>query len=153
MNKFIFRLCLSVCATLLVFSCDDEAGNLTPPTPEALLTQTWRIQDITVYENGEEVSSADYSRTSITFNEDGTYSVDVVSNAFPESSGTWAWANPDVKRNLMLDAGTENEVLIVVDELQADLLDIEFEREGGVVNGRTARTIPDRTFEITFRSI
>ena len=159
MNKLFSNLLLAVAGVLAISSCSDDSGNLTPPTPTEILTRTWRMAEIEVYENGEEVSNTEYLNLSVSFTQDGSiqdggnYTVDRVTPAFPNTTGTWKWANPEIKRNILLDAGTEDEATLEVTEIQADLIIAEFTREGGVVNGRNSRTIPDRKFVITLRSI
>jgi hypothetical protein len=156
--KKITLLLSSILVVLAFSACDDESGNLTPPTTTELLTRTWRVESITVEENGEEVSASEYQNLSITFTKEGSYTVDRLTDAFPQQSGTWEWENKDVQRNIVLDKGTDIEVILEVEEIQADLFEIYFKREGGIVSGRVAgtsagRTIPDREFTITFRSI
>ncbi len=137
-----------------LLACDQENSRVEPPTTEELIARTWTLKSISVQENNTDVEDvSEYANLTLRIKADGTYAVEQASHAFEVETGTWKWANEEVKRDIIL---TEEgiDLYVTVNELQADLLEISFEREGEIVSGE-GRTvvIPDRVFEIILQNL
>lgn len=155
--KKLQLIALALLVSIGFISCDQDESKVEPPTAEELIARTWVLKSISVQENNTEVDDvSEYDNLAIRFvyHEDGnTYTVENASHAFTVASGTWRWANEEIKRDIIL---TEEgiDLYLTVNEIQADLLEITFEREGEIiVSGGRSMVIPDRVFIITLQNL
>ena len=140
---------------LLAFTACKEQSNLVEsPEKDQLLARTWVLDAIEVIENNTPAeSTAEYQNLSIQFKLDGTYTAQGGHHAFPNESGTWAWANTSLKKDIVLDAETETEAYLNVQTLEADLIECYFMREGEIVSAGREQVIPDREFTLSLKGL
>ncbi|MEM9833083.1 MAG: hypothetical protein AAF944_20785 [Bacteroidota bacterium] len=105
----------------LLAACQEEATDPAEPTPEELISRTWRVQSVQV--NGQNEDAADYSNFRFTFNANQTYRF-----LNPdEQQGSWQLiANATL---MVLDQGTDQEQQVAVFGLSETELTLEFTEE------------------------
>jgi len=144
-----------VMAVALVFfaACtSDEDNRIDPPTAQEIIERTWLLETVEVTENGLAVTDVStYDNSSLNIGE-GTYAVQNGGDAFPNSTGTWRFANDEIEKDIILDEGTDDEVFVEVTSLQSDDFRFTFTREGGIVGGRV-EVIPTRSFTFRLRGL
>ena len=109
---------------LMLFSlvaCKEEATDPAEPTPEELISRTWRVQSVQV--NGQDEDVADYDDFQFTFNSNQTYRF-----LNPdEQQGSWQLtANATL---LVLDQGIGQEQQVAIFGLSETELILEFTEE------------------------
>ncbi|MEM9672607.1 MAG: hypothetical protein AAF992_08425 [Bacteroidota bacterium] len=110
-----------ILALFALAACKEESTDPAEPTPEELISRTWRVQSVQV--NGQNEDAADYSNFQFTFNANQTYRF-----LNPdEQQGSWQLiANATL---LILDQGAEEEQQVAVFGLSETELTLEFTEE------------------------
>lgn len=124
MNKI--KLLTFLFATLIIStltSCDKDDEDKEPSRTALLTDPTW--QGNRAFIDGQDVTSfIDIDNTSFKFKTDGKY--DVVLSGTPEN-GTWEFTNNEQK--LLLDKGTNSELIVDILKLTDSNLDLKWTEE------------------------
>lgn len=125
MKKLQFlRLLFAALLMVTMVSCDNEDDDNATPNNQSLLTAgVWNGDKI--YYQGIDVTEdfaaiIDVKDTSIKFTKDGTYTI---TSDGSEEKGTWEFANNETQ--ILMDKGTDDEMLVDVNKLTATELWVE----------------------------